>query len=98
MKFSRRILAVTAVFALSSGLTTADEKSVNPRIVKIVNEVSEARIKATIEKLVSFGTRNTMSKTDDPERGIGAARQWILKEFQSYSPKQIGRASCRERV
>src|SRR5437763_807804 len=87
MKSSRRLLAATAVFALSAGLTNADEKSLNPKIVKLAGEISEARIRATIEKLVSFGTRNTMSKADDPERGIGAARAWILKELQSYSPK-----------
>src|SRR3954453_4292001 len=87
MKFSRRLLSATALLAFSSGLTSADEKSLNPKGVKIVGEVSEARIRATIEKLVSFGTRNTMSKADDPERGVGAAREWILKELQSYSPK-----------
>src|SRR5581483_11149506 len=87
MKFSRRLLAAAALFASSSGLTSADEKSLNPKIVKLVGEVSETRIRATIEKLVSFGTRNTMSTADDPERGIGAAREWILKEFQSYSPR-----------
>jgi len=87
MKFSRRFLSATALLAFSSGLTSADEKSLNPKVVKIVGEVSEARIRATIEKLVSFGTRNTMSKADDPERGVGAAREWILKELQSYSPK-----------
>ena len=53
----------------------------------MVSEVSEARIKATIEKLDSFGTRNTMSNPDDPVRGVGAARQWILEEMKSYSPK-----------
>ena len=28
-----------------------------------------------------------MSNPDDPERGVGAARQWIFEEFQSYSPR-----------
>ena len=87
MKFSLRLLSVSALITLSATLTNADEKGVNPKVVKIVSEVSEARIRATIEKLVSFGTRNTMSKTDDPQQGIGAAREWILKELQSYSPK-----------
>ena len=87
MKFSRRTIAAISLFALTAGLTTADEKSVNPKIVKIVGEVSEARIRAIIEKLVSFGTRNTMSNADDPERGVGAAREWILNEMKSYSPK-----------
>src|SRR5205814_583762 len=87
MKFSRRTLAATALLAFSATLTSADEKAVNPRIVKIVSEISEARIRATIEKLVSFGTRNTMSNAEDPQRGIGAARQWIFDELKSYSPR-----------
>ena len=28
-----------------------------------------------------------MSNPDDPNRGVGAARNWILKEVQSYSPR-----------
>ena len=44
-------------------------------------------MKATLEKLVSFGTRNTLSNPDDPRRGVGAARQWIFDEFKSYSPR-----------
>src|SRR3954451_16545282 len=87
MKFSHRVLSATALLAFSSGFTNADEKSLNPKVVKIVGEVSEDRIRAIIEKLVSFGTRNTMSKADDPEHGVGAAREWILTELQSYSPK-----------
>ena len=35
-----------------------------------------ARLKATVEKLVSFGTRHTLSSATDPKRGIGAARAW----------------------
>ena len=31
-----------------------------------------------MRKLVSFGTRHTLSDQDDPERGIGAARDWIF--------------------
>jgi hypothetical protein len=53
----------------------------------MMGQVSEARIKAILEKLESFGTRNTMSNADDPVRGVGAARTWILNEMKSYSPK-----------
>src|ERR1051326_2644692 len=87
MKFSRRVFCAMAMLACSAEFTSAEEKSINPKIVKMVSDVSEERIRTIIEKLVSFGTRNTMSRADDPERGIGAAREWILKEFQSYSPK-----------
>jgi hypothetical protein len=87
MKSLRFAAAAAALFCLSSGLTNADEKSVNPKVAKIVSEVDEGRMKATIAKLVSFGTRNTMSNQDDAVRGVGAARQWIFNEFKSYSPR-----------
>src|ERR1700730_17720378 len=87
MQITRRSLGLAALVCLSSGFTSADEKALNPQVQKIVDEVSEARIKAILEKLVSFGTRNTMSNQDDPVRGVGAARQWILNEFKSYSPR-----------
>jgi Peptidase family M28 len=83
----RRLAAIALFVCFSAGFTTADEKALNPQVRKIVDEVSEARIKAIIEKLVSFGTRNTMSNQDDPARGVGAARQWILTEMKSYSPR-----------
>ncbi len=54
---------------------------------KVVEGVSEQRIHDIIAKLEGFGTRHTMSSQDDPQRGIGAARKWILSEFQSYSPR-----------
>jgi hypothetical protein len=79
--------AATALFFCLAFQIRADEKAVNPQIRKLVDEVSEARIKATLEKLVSFGTRNTLSNPDDPEHGVGAARQWIFHELQSYSPR-----------
>ena len=84
---SRSLKTLTVALSLFAFSTHADEKAVNPQVRKIVDEVSEARIKATLEKLVSFGTRSTMSNQDDPEHGIGAARQWIFNEFKSYSPR-----------
>lgn len=51
----------------------------------MVKEVSAKNIEATIRKLVSFGTRNTLSEQDNPTRGIGAARDWIFAEFQRIS-------------
>jgi hypothetical protein len=59
----------------------------DPRIVKLVGAISEDHLTATLKKLESFETRSTMSSTTSPMRGIGAARQWILDEMKSYSPK-----------
>ena len=46
---------------------------------------SPEQLKATVVKLVSFGTRHTLSSTTDPDRGIGAARDWTAAEFQRIS-------------
>ena len=87
MNHPSKLAVIGAALCFSAGVSPADEKALNPQIIKIMNEVSEARIKATIEKLVSFGTRNTLSDPNDPVHGVGAARQWILEQFQSFSPK-----------
>ena len=44
-------------------------------------EADPARLRADVEKLVSFGTRHTLSSPDHPTRGIGAARRWAAAEF-----------------
>ncbi|MEM7664481.1 MAG: M28 family peptidase [Pseudomonadota bacterium] len=46
------------------------------------DEVSEERLRADMDKIVSFGTRHTLSSQTDPERGIGAAVNWALDEFR----------------
>ena len=51
-------------------------------IDKILSEISATRVESNIRKLVSFGTRNSLSETDDPKRGIGAARRWIKSELE----------------
>jgi len=57
----------------------------DPTIIKMVNNISEKRLKDDIDKLVSFGTRHTLSDTKDKKRGIGAARNWVEDEFKKYS-------------
>ncbi|KAJ7876566.1 Zn-dependent exopeptidase [Mycena leptocephala] len=54
-------------------------------------EIDPARIQAIITKLVSFGTRNTMSNQTDPLRGIGAARDWIASEMRTFAARSGGR-------
>ena len=57
----------------------------DPRIHDIVAAVSAQRIETDITKLVSFGTRHTLSDTLSQTRGIGAARRWIKAEFDLIS-------------
>jgi Zn-dependent M28 family amino/carboxypeptidase len=40
---------------------------------------------------VSFGTRNTLSEQNNPNRGIGAARDWLYGEFQKAAAQSGGR-------
>jgi len=40
---------------------------------------------ATVARLVGFGTRHTLSATDDQTRGIGAARTWIRDELTRHA-------------
>lgn len=63
----------------------AQKQKPDPEIQKMLKEVSAKNIEATIRKLVSFGTRNTLSDQNSKERGIGAARDWILSEFRKIS-------------
>src|SRR5258706_14962775 len=54
---------------------------INPLVKEVVDAVSADRIAASMKKLESFGTRDTHSE------GNKQARQWILEEFKSYSPR-----------
>lgn len=78
---------VAASMALAAAFSFAQYKTVNPKVQEIVGKVSADRIAETMKKLESFGTRQVMSSTTDPEHGVGAARQWIFDQFKSYSPR-----------
>ena len=64
---------------------TAPKAAPNIEIQQMIKEVSAKKIEASIRKLVSFGTRNTLSEQDNPTRGVGAARDWLFGEFQKIS-------------
>ncbi|MEN9486880.1 MAG: hypothetical protein RIR56_568, partial [Bacteroidota bacterium] len=56
-----------------------------------MSQVSADSLKSHINKLVSFGTRHTMSSTTDAKKGIGAARNWVLSKFKNYAKNSDGR-------
>jgi len=82
------MMAVLIAVAQQRGRTPKTPE-LDPQIVAAVKEVSPGRVKATIEKLVSFHNRSTLSPADAASiakgRGIGAAREWIRSEFERYS-------------
>jgi len=71
--------------------TTRDAVRRDPAIARILSEIDARNIERTVRKLVSFGTRNTLSAQDNPTRGIGAARDWLRDEFQKIAQGSGGR-------
>jgi hypothetical protein len=66
----------------------------DPEIAKMVSEVSPDSLQSYINTLVAFGTRNTLSTQTDAKRGIGAARNWVLKKFNEFAKNANGRLTA----
>ncbi len=90
----------TAPKKAAGGSAPAEKSGGKPKrerdaaITQIIKEVSPQRIQQNIEKLVSFGTRATLS-VNNPDaanatQGIVAARNWIKSEFEHYSSECNG--------
>ncbi|TDO41657.1 M20/M25/M40 family metallo-hydrolase [Paractinoplanes brasiliensis] len=95
-KTSRRaFLSVTAA-AAATPLVTGEQaraggKPPSRELRTILREIDPGRIETIVRKLVSFGTRHTLSSQDDPVRGIGAARDWIFAELKRHAAASGGR-------
>jgi hypothetical protein len=66
-------------------------QKVDRELRDLLREVDDRRIEATIKKLVSFGTRHTESSMTDPNRGIGAALNYVFNQMQSFAATSHGR-------
>ncbi|HBB89561.1 MAG TPA: aminopeptidase [Blastocatellia bacterium] len=75
----------------SRAARSSSARTSNQQIAQIVREIDARNIERTIRKLVSFGTRNTLSEQSDPNRGIGAARDWLFAEFSKVAEQSGGR-------
>jgi Zn-dependent M28 family amino/carboxypeptidase len=51
----------------------------------IANSPDPKQLQATVQALVGFGTRHTLSDTVSSKRGIGAARRWAQSRFEQIS-------------
>ena len=83
------ILCVLLLAISVTSIAAPDRK--NPDIEKIVKQISATRIEATIRKLVSFETRNSLSDTVSDRNGVGAARRWIKSELERCATENGGR-------
>jgi len=84
------ILLLTLWSSVSLSALPADpiaSPAPDPQIAAALLDVSAQRLQQTIDKLVSFQSRHTLS-SDQPAstgQGINAAAEWIKSEFESYS-------------
>ncbi|NCT94950.1 MAG: M20/M25/M40 family metallo-hydrolase [Chitinophagaceae bacterium] len=91
----RKFLSLVLLAAVCSSQSSA-QTIINrdPEIEAMVKEVSADSLQSYILKLVSFGTRNTLSTQTDPKRGIGAARNWVLGKFNEFAQQSRGRLTA----
>ena len=81
------LAAPFAVALFSQQSASVPAATPDPQIAAALGDISAHRIQQTIEKLVSFGTRQTLS-SDMPAsggKGASAAAAWIQSEFERYS-------------
>ncbi|HEV3194668.1 MAG TPA: M28 family peptidase [Candidatus Cybelea sp.] len=65
-----------------------------PPIAALVNAVQATRLKAAVDRLVGFGTRNDFSETSSTrDHGVFGARDWIAGQFSAIAATTNGRMS-----
>jgi hypothetical protein len=77
-----RSMLIAALFATTATAAVAQQSPQDARLGQLASGVDAARMKATVEKLVGFGTRHTLSSQTDPKRGIGASVRWAEAEMK----------------
>jgi Zn-dependent M28 family amino/carboxypeptidase len=85
------LLATALIIHISSFAQTVISR--DQSIEQMVKEVSHDSLKSYITKLVSFGTRNTLS-AQTGKKGIGAARDYVLSKFNEFGRQSGGRLTA----
>ena len=63
-------------------------------VAALLSQVSAARLRATDDRLVAFGTRSLFSETSSTHgRGVYAARDWLAAQFRTAGRASGGRLS-----
>jgi Peptidase family M28 len=86
----KKLLAFLIILTASQSQSQTTIKK-DPVIEKLAAEVNADSLRSYINKLVSFGTRSTLSSTTHPTRGIGASREWVVSKFKEFAKQSNGR-------
>ena len=94
------VLAALAAMAFATGPAKGDQQGSVPKETReIVKAISAVRHPSgSIHTLVGFGTRHTLSSQTDPNRGIGAATQWVFDQFQQIAALSGGRMTVEKQT
>ena len=75
------LLSILFVLQISGKISAQEIVIRDPIISTFIGQISSDTLSAYVNKLVTFGTRSTLSNTTDPKTGIGASRKWVLDKF-----------------
>ena len=81
------LIALFVTLPIAAGAQSPVRPDADPRVEKIVAAVSQPRLQQLLTRLVSFGTRETLSNQAGTTRAIGGARQWIFDELKRSSAR-----------
>ncbi len=91
----KSILVILLFLGFFTSKNLFSQTILDPEIKKMVFEVKIESLQKTINKLVSFGTRHTLSDPKNLQRGIGAAQKWVKEEFDKYALESQGRLTSK---
>ncbi|QDW25894.1 M20/M25/M40 family metallo-hydrolase [Pedobacter sp. KBS0701] len=90
----KKIYPLLLFFTISLSIQAQIVVNRNQDIDKMVRNVNQDSLKSYISKMVSFGTRNTLSDIKSKTKGIAAARNWVVNKFNQFAKQSDGRLTA----
>jgi hypothetical protein len=89
MRIELRPLGIVFLLSLASPALAAPapDDADQPLLHDLARQVSAEQLHATIQTLVGFGTRHTLSDTTSATRGVGAAERWAAGRFKAMGER-----------
>ncbi|HZP52900.1 M28 family metallopeptidase [Actinocrinis sp.] len=79
------LAAGTTAHAASSAAAPLRRREPDPALRALMRRIDPDRLRATVQRLTEFGTRHTLSSQTDPNRGIGAATDWVIAQMDAIA-------------
>ena len=90
--------ATSASAATTGTASPLHRPEISRDLVALLRAIDSNRIQATIQTLAGFGTRHTLSSQTDPNRGIGAATNWVVQQMQAIAATSSGRMTVQQQT